>query len=212
VLFRHTPCCQSPRMRLVISFEGERRSAELAFGTPQDVPRLMRWRATVGRRGDQHVRDSLEFRKLAAKRWRYYLRGNEAALSLAHLKRAIRANPFAEVGFLLLAEAPWHPKVPTLGCCFCRRSWCHHLILDFLAVHPKVLTGAGGRVRGVGGGMMYALVGLADELGIATIWGEATRNSAPFYEKILNVPTVTDHFFIQGEALQHCRLQYQLMC
>jgi hypothetical protein len=157
------------------------------------------------------VHDALEFPKLATKRWRYYLKGKEAAMDLGQLRRAIRANRFAEVGFLLLAKAPWHAELPILGCCFCRRSWCHHLIVDFLAVHPKVLAGAGGRIRGVGTGMVYALVGLAEQLEISTIWGEATRNSAPFYQRILNLTSVSDHFFIEGKTLEHCRLQYRLI-
>jgi hypothetical protein len=125
------------------------------------------------------------------------------------LKQAIRGNPSGEVGFLLMAKASWLPGVPVLACCFCRRSWCHHLIVDFLAVHPKVLADTAGRVRGIGTGMIYSLVGLADALGIATIWGEATKNSAAFYEKVLNLPKVTDHFFVQGETMEHCRQQYR---
>ena len=198
-------------MRFTVSFEGKRRGVALAFGTPVDIPALMRWRAGTAGREDPHVRDALEFRKLATKRWRYYLQGNEAAVSLGDLRRAIRADRYAEVGFLLLARAPWHLQLPLLGCCFCRRSWCHHLIVDFLAVHPKVLRGAGGQVRGVGTGIIYALVGLADQLGVGTIWGEATRNSAPFYQKVLNLPEVSDHFFVRGETLERCRLQYRLM-
>jgi len=196
-------------MRFIVSFEGEHRLVNLVFGTPMDLRGLLRWRTATATRSDPQVRDALEFRKLATKRWRYYLKGNEAATSLRELKRAIRANPSSEVGFLLMAKASWHPAIPVLACCFCRRSWCHHLIVDFLAVHPKVLTGAGGRVRGAGTGMIYSLVGLADALGIRTIWGEATRNSAPFYEKVLNLPKVTDHFFVQGETMEHCREQYR---
>ena len=58
--------------------------------------------------------------------------------------------------------------------------------------------------------MIYSLVGLADELGIKTIWGEATKNSSPFYEKVLNLPEVTDHFFVHGATLEHCREQNRL--
>lgn len=76
-------------------------------------------------------------------------------------------------------------------------------------MHPKVLAGTGGRVRGVGTGILYSLVRLADELGIGTIWGEATRNSAPFYKRVLALPQVTDHFFIQGESMERCRQQYR---
>jgi hypothetical protein len=47
-------------------------------------------------------------------------------------------------------------------------------------------------------------VKIADELGIKTVWGETTENSAPFYQKLLGVPRVTDHFFITGQSFQHC--------
>ena len=196
-------------MRFIVSFEGRRRFVNLVFGTPMDMRGLMRWRTSTARRSDPQVRDAMEFRKLATKRWRYYLKGNEAATSLGQLKQAIRADPTAEVGFLLMAKAPWHAAVPVLGCCFCRRSWCHHLIVDFLAVHPKVLAGAGRRIRGVGTGMIYSLVGLADALGIRTIWGEATKNSARFYEKILSLPKVSDHFFVQGATMERCRQEHR---
>jgi hypothetical protein len=197
-------------MRFIVSFEGERRVVDLVFGTPMDMRGLLRWRAGAAMRSDPQMRDAMEFRKLATKRWRYYLKGNEAATSFRQLKQAIHANPGAEVGFLLMAKASWHRAIPVLACCLCRRSWCHHLIVDFLAVHPKVLAGAHGRVRGVGTGMIYSLVGLADALGIATIWGEATKGSAAFYEKVLNVPNVTDHFFVKGKTMEHCRRQYRL--
>lgn len=196
-------------MQFIVSFEGRRRYVNLVFGSPLDMRGLLRWRAAAATRGDLHVRDAMEFRKLATKRWRYYLKGNEAATSLRELKQTIRADPSAEVGFLLMAKAAWLPEIPVLACCFCRRSWCHHLIVDFLAVHPKVLAGTSGRVRGVGTGMIYSLVGLADALGIATVWGEATKNSAAFYEKVLGLPKVTDHFFVQGETMDHCRQQYR---
>jgi len=37
------------------------------------------------------------------------------------------------------------------------------------------------------------------------IWGEATANSAPFYEKILGAQSVLDQFHIDGETLIYCR-------
>ena len=112
-------------MRFIVSHEGRRRVVSLAFGTPMDMPALMRWRTTLTRRGDPHVRDAMEFRKLATKRWRYYLKGNEAATSLAGLKRAIRNDPSAETGFLLVAKAPWHTTTPVLGSDLL--TWWNHL-------------------------------------------------------------------------------------
>lgn len=198
-------------MQFVVSFKGRRKLVRLVFGRPEDVRGLARWRTSTEEREDANVRDAMEFRKLATKRWRYYQKGKEAATSLKELRRVVGAKPDVETGFLLVAKAPWHGATPVLGCCFCRRSWCHHFIVDFLAVHPKVLAGAGGRVRGVGTGIIYSLVRLADELGVETIWGEATKNSAAFYEKVLNLTKVSDHFFMQGKTMEYCRRQYRQM-
>src|SRR4051812_3517954 len=195
-------------MQFTVSVEGQRRKVDLVFGRPMDIRSLMRWRISEPSRGDPQVRDAMEFRKLATKRWRYYLKGNDAAISLRELTARIEKDALCEIGFLLLAKAQWHLAAPVLGCCFCRRSWSHHLIVDFLAVHPKVLAG-NAKVRGVGTGIIYSLVGLADKLGIETIWGEATKNSAPFYERVLNLSRVTDHFFVEGETMQHCREQFR---
>src|SRR5438067_1054575 len=106
-------------MQFMVSFEGQRRFVNLVFGNPMDIRRLAQWRTSAAGREDPHVHDAMEFRKLATKRWRYYRQGNEAAMSLAELKQAIRTNPSTETGFLLVAKAPWYQATPVLGCCFC---------------------------------------------------------------------------------------------
>jgi N-acetylglutamate synthase-like GNAT family acetyltransferase len=190
-------------VQFTVSSRGEYRSVSLKFGSHLDVRRILRWRTAHS--DDGQVLDAMEFRKLATKRWKYYEQANEAALSIEQLREAIEKEPFAEVGFLLVAIASWGTANNVLGCCFCRRSWSHHLILDFLAVHPQVV--ADRESRGVGTGIVYSLVELADELGIKLIWGEATRNSAPFYEKILNLKAVADQFQVGSEAMDFCRSQ-----
>jgi len=83
-----------------------------------------------------------------------------------------------------------------VGLAYCRRTWCHHLALDFLALHPRALDQTG-RVSGIGSGIVFGLVQLARALNIRRIWGEATVNSAPFYEKLLAVSPVQDLFVIE---------------
>jgi len=87
-----------------------------------------------------------------------------------------------------------------IGLAYCRRTWCHHLALDFLALHPRALEQAR-RVRGVGSGMLFGLVGLAKALDVPQIWGEATVNSAPFYENLLAVRPVQDLFIIEAREM-----------
>ena len=52
-------------------------------------------------------------------------------------------------------------------------------------------------MSGVGSGVVFGLVQLAKALGVSRIWGEATRNSAAFYEKLLAVSPVQDLFIIE---------------
>ena len=55
--------------------------------------------------------------------------------------------------------------------------------------------------RGVGSGIVFGLVQLANALHIPRIWGEATVNSAPFYEKLLAVSPVQDLFVIEAPEM-----------
>src|SRR5438445_9166116 len=66
---------------------------------------------------------------------------------------------------------------------FAAAPGCHHIVVDLATVHPDAITVAGGEVRGVGTGMFYSLVRIADGLGVQTVWGEATENSSPFLPK-----------------------------
>src|SRR5438477_12224958 len=102
---------------LVMTAVGPKR-VKFLFGGPADLAHLSRWRAPGVTATDARVRDALEFRKLAGKRWRYYFRGNEAATSVSQLQGMIRREPSMEVGFILIARAPWSHVTPVLGCAF----------------------------------------------------------------------------------------------
>lgn len=88
-----------------------------------------------------------------------------------------------------------------MGLAYCRRTWCHHLALDFLAVHPRALEQTP-LVSGVGSGIVFGLVQLARSLEITHIWGEATKHSATFYEKLLAAAPVQDLFVIQAPEMK----------
>jgi len=118
---------------------------------------------------------------------------------------AIQRNPRAEVAFMLIARATWQPDPKLLGLAYCRRSWCDRLIVDFVAVHPHIVGRLRENIRGMGTGLFNGLIQIADHLGIEIIWGEATANSAPFYERILGAKPVLDQFHLEGEAMAHCR-------
>src|SRR2546422_2229887 len=179
----------------------EFRPVELTFATESEVRRVRAWRKMTP------ATDAGEFAALAAKRWFYYTREDATVASLDELRAAIRRNERAELAFLLVASAEWAKRNKFLALAYCRRTWCHHLVLDFLAVRPGV-TFANQPISGVGTGMLFCLTGLASSLGMEMIWGEATASSAPFYEKVLQTRPVQDLFIIRREAMRGIREYY----
>jgi len=90
-------------------------AVEIEFGRPIDADRLRGWRVAKDHPLSSAMQDALEFGKLAGKRWRYYLKRQEAALSLDELVRGIASHPQVEIGFLLVAKPTWRPAPKTLG-------------------------------------------------------------------------------------------------
>jgi hypothetical protein len=187
------------------------RTVQAVFATEPDLSLLKSWQRAELRSPNAHARDAVEFAKLASKWWEYYHRQGASATSLPKLKSFVSRRPQREYAFLVLAKAKWYEDAPVLGLCCCRRTWCNHIVLEFAAVHPLVLACSARSVRGVGTGMLYSLIRIADEIKSHTVWGEATANSAPFYEKVLGIPKVGDHFFITGRTMDHCREQFQVL-
>lgn len=183
-----------------IKVEGAPQIATLRFATQAELRRYHRSLTQFARGTSTVVRDAVEFTRLAAKRWRYYSRSDEAAESFAGLQRAIRRDPKCEIAFIMVATTRHLNRDVPVGLAYCRRTWCHHLALDFLALHPGALA-QDWRVDGVGSGIVFGLVQLTDALGIPRIWGEATANSAMFYEKLLAVAPVQDLFTIEAREM-----------
>ena len=180
---------------------GEFRPVELTFANEAEVRRVRAWRKLPA------ATDAGEFAALAAKRWFYYTREGATVASLAELRAAIRRNKRAELAFLLVASAAWAKPYKFLALAYCRRTWCHHLVLDFLAVRPG-LTFANQPISGMGSGILAALMDLADSLGMETMWGEATASSASFYKKVLQLPSVKDLFIVHRAAMQEMAQTY----
>jgi hypothetical protein len=175
-------------------------SVQVDFGHPADAVSACRWRMPRGTTTPA-MRDSLEFSRLAGKRWRYYAKRSETATSLQDLQVRIKSVPAAEVGFLVVVRSTWKEAPKLLGVCWCRRTWCNHIVLDFAAVHPKALVPQSG-YKGIGSTMLQGLALVASAIQSALVWGEATELSAPFYEKVLGIRKVKDHFFIRPSILQ----------
>jgi len=189
--------------------EDKPRPVELAFGGAQDLRAISHWRAPAAVRGQPAVRDTIEFARLASKRHRHYLRSIPAAVSLADFRRIISENPQAEMALMLLVRANWFGRSSILGLAQCRRTFCHHLVLEFLSVHPAIVGQLNPRVAGVGKGLVYGLAEIAGQPGSKLIWGEATAYSSPFYAHILGDPRIEDHFFIRGTTLHFRRREFR---
>jgi len=196
---------RSMNVRFQIEVDGQPREADLRFGTDHDVRLLTHWRFPTELGESEAIPDALEYARLASKRWRYYRRTGATVASLAELRECILRNPKSEVAMIFVACATWPSSTPILGFAYFRRSWSHHLIVDFLSAHPRVIDGKPERIRGVGTGILYQLVALAEAMKIPCIWGEATAHSAPFYERALDVKKILDHFFIEDDVLRYCR-------
>ncbi len=174
------------------------RPMPVRFGVPSDADALKIWRTGRMHSHPSAARDAVEYAKLASKRWRYYARRDEVAKDLAELTARAGSDAQEEIGFLLVAKSDWPSAPDTLAMAWCRRTWSHHLVLDFLACHPTAFDAKSG-YGGVGSAMLFALGFLTAHLGIPLIWGEATAISAGFYSKrVLGGQPVTDHFFIRG--------------
>jgi len=174
--------------------------ATLRFANRSELRRYHRSLSPFARKSSTAIREAVEFTRLAAKRWRYYSRSGEAAESFAHLQSEIRRSPKTEIALILVATIRQDNRDLPVGLAYCRRTWCHHLALDFLAVHPRALDRSW-RVSGVGSGIVFGLVGLANALNIPRIWGEATVNSASFYENLLAVHPAQDLFIIEAPEM-----------
>ena len=155
------------------------------------------------------MRDTIEFARLASKRHRHYIGSIPSATSKREFQQIVRNAPEAEVAMLVIVRANWFFRSSILGLAQCRRTYCHHLVLEFLSVHPAIVSQLTPKVTGVGRGLVYSLAALARDLGIPLIWGEATAFSARFYSHILALPGIQDHFFIRGETLDRCQRDFR---
>jgi hypothetical protein len=198
-------------MQFSVSTPQGKRSVDFKFATDADLRILLNWKTKAALRNNSHVRDAIEYCRLAGKRWRTYSKSKRTISSVEELQNHIREKRTAEVVFVLVAHAAWHPNSKILGFCFCRRSWCNHMILDFASAHPNAIRAVGGEIRGVGASMIYSLAHLAETIGIRMIWGEATENSAAFYERVLGTRNISDHFFIAGPVFEHCLEHFRSM-
>ena len=187
----------------------EPRPVELAFGRTADLPMLREWRLPPRIRRHEPAGDAVEFARLAAKRWRYHPRTGHIVTTLAELREASARGSREELAFLLLARAGWHHQSSILGLAHCRRTWCGHIFLDFLSVHPRIVARQAPHIRGVGAGILYGLCAVAGASGVPMVWGETTESSVTFYRRALGGASLLDWLAISGPLLEHCQREFR---
>ena len=176
-------------------------TATLDFAGHEDVIATTHWQVPRSLKRDAATRaraaDAREFALFAAKRWRHYRDTGIAALSLPELRRMISSDPQGEYCFHLKLTAAWFPH--SLGGAMVRRTWRHHLIVDFLFVHPRI-CGKIEPVKGTGVRLLQSICLIARSLRCKRVWGEATLDSASFYEHHLH-RTVEDCFALESAEI-----------
>ena len=194
--------------RFPVKVNGQWREAEISFASEREVKRLAYWRLPRTLPSDalavRKMFDAVEFARLASNRWHYYHLDGATVKSLDDLERVIREHPCAEVAMVLIARPTWRSPIPALGIAYLRRTWCNHLFLEFLALHPQVLLRRREQVSSVGSAMLHQIVALAEQINAPCIWGEATEGSHEWYEERLAIAEVRDHFFIEEDVMEHC--------
>ena len=183
--------------------------AVLDFAQHEDVISTTRWRVPrILDEGAAALRfratDARELAMLAAKRWRHYRISATTAHSLEQLQQLIAGNSEGEYCFHLKVTAEWFPA--SLGGAMVRRTWCHHLMLDFMFVHPSI-SGRRVDVRGVGLSIFQSVCLIAKCIGCPLVWGEATRDSRTFYQKQLH-RIVLDRFEIESGEIEKLAAQF----
>ena len=109
----------------------------------------------------------------------------------------IANEPEGEFCFYLKVTADWFSA--SLGGAMVRRTWCNHLMIDFLFVHPSI-SGKAVNVKSIGLRLLQAICLIAETIGCPLVWGEATRDSASFYERQLH-QSVKDRFEITSAMI-----------
>ena len=188
-------------LRFPVVKDGVTVEALLEFAAAADIGSIKRWKVSTKLMNQPAMRsraaDACEFAQFSAKRWRYYRDAKTFATSLRHLQQLIKANNQGEYCFHLKVTADWFHGI--LGAAMVRRTWSHHLMIDFLFVHPSI-CGQLINVKTVGLQLLQSACLLARELKCKRVWGEATLDSAPFYERQLSRPA-EDLFAIEQEEI-----------
>lgn len=191
-------------MEVILELNGKKVKAKVSFAQPKDFGFSKLWRESLA--GDQNpVRnDSVDFADLAVKRYEASAAMGIYANSRIDFSDHIASHPKVEVGGFILLCCDWFLGSEIIGFSHFRRTWCNKIILDYLGSHPFIARpqeGATISVRGVGVALLYFIIQILKKENCTALWGEATSLSAPYYQKVFNLPNVEDLIFAPRENL-----------
>jgi hypothetical protein len=147
---------------------------------------ILFWQAAARNEGNPKKLDSAELGVLAVRRWQEGIAKRRVCESIADVRDRIQDNPHVECSLLLLARAA-KSDGGILGLAHLRRTWCNHILLDYLAVHPNFVGYAENPYAGLGTGLLYFVVDIARGIEAPVIWGETTQNSVQYYSKLFGL-------------------------
>jgi hypothetical protein len=145
---------------------------------PSVTAREWRYALSPHSSGQQH--DSVEFLESALSKWRLYSRRNRVATSLNRLRDMINANAKIDVLAIVDVQADWSGIGRRLGICQFRHTWANSVAIDYLAVHPSLLSSQKS-ISGVGTALIYRVAQIAVKIGADRIWLETTDLSVDYY-------------------------------
>ena len=193
-------------MNVTVRCGSELLPAAWRFATWADVGWLQGWVESLGTDSSSDMRDSADFARQAVARWRAYADKSLAASSVEDVRRRSAECPDEEFAVLLVLTSDWwfRPDRP-LAFSYFRRTWCGGFYLEFMAAHP--LTE--GRIADIVRATMHGMLHLAQAAGGEWVWWEATKNSFPRYQKIIQQenllgsarPPVRDVFVVRTTGL-----------
>src|SRR5438876_2095310 len=160
--------------------------------TKGDRGALGSWKQSIKDESNPFKLASLELADLAFRRWEEARAQKAFADNAAALADHIQHDPHAEVTLLTLAKDPQHRPGRLVGLVLFKRTWCNNICVQYIATHPLHVRDESSPLRGLGTALVYYVVYVANHIDAGGLWGEATQDSAQFYNKSLGRNNILD--------------------
>jgi len=191
-------------MEIPVKLNGQREKVKIVFAKPGDLKFVAQWKKALGDDQNPHRVDTVDFARLAVKRYEASKVTGIYANALSDITDHVQTNPKVEVAAFILLKCNWFPGSEVIGFCHFRRTWSNKVILDYLGAHPhiaKELDNSTHKVRGVGIAICYFAAQVLKQENCPAIWGEATPLSAKYYQGVFDLDQVEDLIFAPKEKV-----------